>query len=74
MSLTFCLCNGRLSTSIHVLHAMFYMMDTYLAGGDDEDDDDTETSHTVLAYSYELLEQIHSHTYSTDKIITGMAQ
>ena len=52
---------------------MFYMMYTYLAGGDDEDDD-TETSHTVLAYSYELLAQRHSHTYSTDKIITGMAQ
>ena len=47
--------------------------DEYLAGNDDEDDD-TETSRTVLAYSYELLEQIHSHTYSTDKIITGMAQ
>ena len=47
--------------------------DEYLAGGDDEDDD-TETSHTVLAYSYELLAQRHSHTYSTDKIITGMAQ
>ena len=37
---------------------MFYMMYTYLAGGDDEDDD-TETSHTVLAYSYELLAQRH---------------
>ena len=70
MSLTFCLCNGRLSTSIH---AMFYIMDTNLAGGDDEDDD-TETFHTILAYSYELLAQRHSHTYSTDKIITGMAQ
>ena len=47
--------------------------DKYLAGGDEEGDD-TETSHTVLAYSYELLAQRHSHTYSTDKIITGMAQ
>ena len=36
--------------------------DEYLAGGDDEDDD-TETSHTVLAYSYELLaKDTHTHT------------
>ena len=47
--------------------------DEYLAGGDDEDDA-TETSHTVLAYSYQLLEQRHSHTYSTDELITHMAQ
>ena len=52
---------------------MQILHDEYLAGGDDEDDA-TETSHTVLAYSYELLAQRHSHTYSTDKLITHTAQ